>query len=82
VVGSGRKERHLYIPSNSKKTSATPKIDALLKEMHLGCSDEELAIVRNQYSPEEAIDLAKKSGLDDKAVKEIRDEIKKLVKEH
>ena len=81
VAGVGKKQYHQWIPSNTKRTSACSKFDALLLEQHPGSNEEELAILRNSFSIDEAVDFAKRGGTDDKTLKDIREEIKKLHKD-
>lgn len=78
VAGSGQKMYHPWIAGISRKTSSTPRFDALLNSLYLGCNSEEIALARTQYSVEQAVELALRSGLDDRGVKEIRDELKKV----
>jgi hypothetical protein len=78
VAGTGKKQYHSWIPTNTKKASSTPKFDKILIEMNSLCNEDELSILKNSFSIEEATELSKRSGIDDKTLKEVREELKKL----
>ena len=80
IAGTGKKQYHQWVPSKNTENSKTPKSDALLRTIYTDCNSQEFDIVRSQYSPEDIIQLALTSGIDDRSVKEIKDEIKKSIK--
>lgn len=76
ISGIGKKQYHQWI-SAKNTSSKTPKADAFLKTIYPVCNQEEFDILKSQYSNDDILQLALASGIDDKSVKEIKDEIKK-----
>lgn len=79
VAGTGKKQYHQWIPANQKKTSSSPKLDELLKSQHPGANEIELSILKQGLGKDGILELARASGINDNAVKEIQAELKKLV---
>lgn len=79
VAGTGKKQYHQWIPANQKKASSTPKLDDMLKNLHPGANEIELGILKGGLGKDGILELANRSGLNDNAIKEIQNEIKKLV---
>lgn len=77
VCGVGSKQRHQWIARKQTRASKMPKFEAMLKSMDPLASDQEILILASQYNIDEAVDLAKRSGFTDNAIKEIKDEFKK-----
>lgn len=79
VAGVGKKQYHQWIGTKSV-SSRTPKTDAFLQSHYGDLNEEELSILRTLYDSESLLKLASESGMDDKSLKELRDEQKKQAK--
>jgi len=79
VAGVGKKQYHQWIGTKNVG-SKTPKTDALLLSVYGEANDTEMEILRSMYTQETLLKLASESGLDDKQLKELRDEQKKQAK--
>lgn len=77
VAGTGRKQYHQWIPQ-SKGSSNTPRLDSFISQHWPHTNTTERSMLKNIKTPEEWMDLAKSSGMDDKSVKELKDELKKV----
>jgi hypothetical protein len=76
VAGLGSKQYHQWIPSKGK-ASTTPRIDALLEQLYPNCNEQEMQLIYREYDAEAVKKLALQSGLDDRGVREIQEELKK-----
>jgi hypothetical protein len=79
ISGIGKKQYHQWV-SAKNTNSKTPKVDDFLKTIYTVCNQEEFDIIKSQYSNDDIVQLALASGIDDKSVKEIKDEIKTSAK--
>lgn len=80
VAGTGKKQYHAWIPM-TKAASSTPKLDALIKEIWPHTNQQEKDMLKKIKTQEDWIDLAKQNGQDDKRIKELKDELKKINKD-
>jgi hypothetical protein len=72
----GIKQYHQWIPSKSKGSS-TPRIDALLAQRYPNCNEVEMQLLYAQYDVEDILQLAQDLALDDRGIREIKEELKK-----
>lgn len=77
VGGTGRKQYHQWI-AQAKAVSSTPRLDSFITEHWPQTNSTERSMLKRLKSAEEWLELAKSSGMDDKSVKELRDELKKI----
>lgn len=77
VVGCGTKQYHGYIPTKSKRSS-TKLVDQMLSEIYPYCNEDEWNIVKSLYTNDDLIQLAKDMSKDDKFIKDLTNEIKKI----
>lgn len=76
LAGTGRKAYHTWIPTR-KSEGRTPLLDEFIREHWPTCNDDEMELLRSLYTQEEWVSLAQESGLTDKAVKDLKNELKK-----
>lgn len=76
VAGTGRKQYHQWIPQ-SKAASSTPRLDSLIQQIWPHTNSTEQSLLKRLKTAEEWMELARGAALDDKQLKELRDEFKK-----
>lgn len=81
VAGTGRKQYHTWIPQ-SKAASSTPRLDAFIGQHWPHTNATERSMLKNIKTAEEWLELARGSGMDDRSVKELKDELKKVKTAH
>jgi hypothetical protein len=79
VAGVGKKQYHQWISTKST-ASKTPKTEALLTQLYGDVNEAEMMILKTNHSDEELMEIAKYSGMDDRGIKELKDELKKAAK--
>lgn len=77
VAGTGQKQYHQWIPM-SKGTSSTPKLDQLIVQVWPHTNSQEQQMLKKLRSSLEWQELAKDSGWDDKQIKDLVNELKKI----
>jgi hypothetical protein len=77
VAGTGKKQYHQWIPM-SKGTSSTPKLDQLITQVWPHTNSQEQQMLKNLRSSLEWQELAKDLGWDDKQIKDLVNELKKI----
>ena len=76
-AGLGTKQYHPWISAKGK-SSTTPKVDALLIELHPGLNSVELEILRSQFDAASIKILAQDAGKSDGEIKKLVDDAKTL----
>jgi hypothetical protein len=77
VAGTGKKQYHQWIPM-SKGTSSTPKLDQLITQVWPHTNGQEQQMLKNLRSSLEWQELAKDLGWDDKQIKDLVNDLKKI----
>jgi len=77
VAGTGKKQYHQWIPM-SKSTSTTVKLDLLIDQTTPHTNQTEKQILKKLKTAEQWKQLAMDSGWDDRSIKELTNELKKL----
>lgn len=80
IVGSGsEKQFHPWIPPGSKeKNTKTPLLDDILHDYYSDLEEQEFDVVSKINDLDDYISMAKQLGLDEKEIKEITKQFKKL----
>lgn len=77
VAGTGKKQYHQWIPM-SKGASSTPKLDQLITQVWPHTNSQEQQMLKKLRSNEQWRELAQDSGWDDKQIKDLVNELKKI----
>ena len=77
VAGTGKKQYHQWIPM-SKGASSTPKLDQLITQVWPHTNSQEQQMLKKLRSNEQWRELARDSGWDDKQIKDLVNELKKI----
>ena len=79
VAGTGKKQYHSWIPTR-KSAGSTPRLDALIGAIWPHSNSMEQSILKNNHTAAQWLELAAGSGISDRELKELRDELKKQQK--
>ena len=77
VAGTGKKQYHQWIPM-SKGASSTPKLDQLITQVWPHTNSQEQQMLKKLRSNEQWRELAQDNGWDDKQIKDLVNELKKI----
>lgn len=77
VAGTGKKQYHQWIPM-SKASASTAKLDVLINQVWPHINQTERQMLKNLKTTEQWNQLALDSGWDDRSIKELNNELKKI----
>jgi hypothetical protein len=76
VAGTGRKQYHQWI-ATAKSNSGSPKLNSLIEEVWPRANDLEQDILKQNFSSDQWLDLAKNVGWNDRNIKDLKNELAK-----
>jgi hypothetical protein len=77
LSGTGKKQYHQWIPQG-RGAGSQPRLDALIQEFWPQTNSQERDLLKKLRTPEQWMDFASQSGIDDRHLKDLKDEFKKI----